>query len=69
MLNFNYVIKIYHLMKSLVTNKILMIKPNIFGSNPETLHDNIFQRANSVSEKEIVSDNARIEFKKFCENP
>lgn len=65
MLNFNYVIKIYHLMKSLVTNKILMIKPNIFGSNPETLHDNIFQRANSVSEKEIVSDNARIEFKNF----
>ena len=65
MLNFNYVIKIYHLMKSSVTNKILMIKPNIFGSNPETLHDNTFQKSNSNIDKKIVSDNARIEFENF----
>jgi len=45
-----------------VTDTILMVRPQNFGSNPETLTDNHFQNAVSSSEEEQVKATAVAEF-------
>lgn len=48
-----------------LTNKILMVRPVAFGSNPETAKDNAFQHIADPDNTDAIADQARIEFDAF----
>ena len=54
-------------MCSQVTDRVLMIKPGLFGSNPDTVADNAFQNTQQATQTNQIHEKALGEFQGFVD--